>query len=774
MRLAHITASLTRFSSELMYLSVSLSVVPSVLQALVDSGATLNLVHQAVVANLGLKPQPCSPVKVRLANGQPLPICDQQITLDFTIAGIRNSQTFLVAPIGIHSMILGMPWLETTNPSIDWRTKTLTLPSSPDHSCSSTPIPAPRVSTPVRTRITTPALTPTPTPVLTPTPVPTPATPAPKPPSIGLTTRIDRDDIVFLLYLDEVYDLSSVSPNDSVPPIPEIPPEYLELSEAFSKTKAQTLPPHRGHLDHSIPLEDGAKPTFGPIYNLSELELETLKTYIDENLTKGFIRPSSSPFGAPVLFVKKPHGGLRLCVDYRALNRVTIKNRYPLPLISQLLDRLKGKKFFTKLDLRDAFNLIRIALGEEYKTAFRTRYGQFEYLVMPFGLHGAPGTFQSYVNHVLREFIDQFCVVYLDDILIFSDSLEEHIQHVRQILERLLEHGLYVKLEKCLFHARQVSFLGFVISQQGISMEPDRIATIVDWPVPESVHDIQVFLGFANFYRRFIEGYSRVVLPVTQLLRKNTKFNWSPSAQAAFDTIKERFTTGPVLRHFDPTLPSTLHTDASGAAISGIISQPHDGLLHPVAFWSRKMTPAECNYDIHDCEMLAIVESMKHWRHYLEGAQHPVRILSDHKNLEVFMSTKLLNRRQARWAELLSGYDFILVHIPGTKNPADGPSRRPDYLKGVEVPSGTLIPRSALRLLPEHSTPNPLNTLNAIAISQAWNLCSTDVFTPESPIRQRILDALADDNLAKQHQQPTAHWSWSDGFALPQESCVHP
>ena len=237
-------------------------------------------------------------------------------------------------------------------------------------------------------------------------------------------------------------DASPENPEDSAADSPsvEIPPEYRDLAEVFSEKNANKLPPHRGPLDHSIPLQEGAKPFAGPTYSLSEIELEVLREYLDTNLAKGFIRESSSPYGTPVLFVKKPHGrGLRLCVDYRALNRSTIKNRYPLPLISELLDRLKHAFWYTKIDLRAAYNLIRIALGEEWKTAFRTRYGHFEYLVMPFGLTNAPATFQSYINSALREYLDDFCVAYLDDILIYSKTLEEHVTHVRKVLEKLLE-----------------------------------------------------------------------------------------------------------------------------------------------------------------------------------------------------------------------------------------------------------------------------------------------------------------------------------------------
>ena len=211
-------------------------------------------------------------------------------------------------------------------------------------------------------------------------------------------------------------------------------------------------------------------------------------------------------------------------MDYRALNRMTIKNRYPLLLISKLLDRIKGAKYFTKIDVRDAFNRLQIALGHEYKTAFHTRYGHFEYLVMPFGLTGAPGSFQAYINAIIRDCLDRLAIAYMDDILIYSNSLQEHILHVQTILQKLLSAGLFIKLKKCEFHVQKVSFLGFIISAEGISMDPERISTIAEWPVPESVLDIQVFLGFSNFYRRFIEGYSRVVVPITRLLRKGQHF----------------------------------------------------------------------------------------------------------------------------------------------------------------------------------------------------------------------------------------------------------
>jgi hypothetical protein len=289
--------------------------------------------------------------------------------------------------------------------------------------------------------------------------------------------------------------------------------QYEDFVEVFSKVKAETLPPHRP-TDHAIDLEPGYKLPYGWIYNLSEFESKTLKAYIEKNQASGVIQQSSSPASAPILFAKKKDGGLRLCVDYRDLDLGTVKHRYPLPLISELLDRVREARIFTKLDLRNAYHLIRIKEGDEFKTAFRTRYGQFEYQVMPFGLTNTAAKFQDYIDDCLQPYIDDFTVCYLDDILIYSTNDQGHEDHVRKVLQRLQEFGLYCTAEKCQFGVREVRFLGFVINSDGIGMESDCISTIEDWPTPESVRDVEVLVGFANFYRRFIGKYAKVTAPI--------------------------------------------------------------------------------------------------------------------------------------------------------------------------------------------------------------------------------------------------------------------
>ena len=472
-----------------------------------------------------------------------------------------------------------------------------------------------------------------------------------------------------------------------------LPYQYKSFADVFSEKDAGVLPTGE-HQHHPIVLENGKEPPYGPLYSLSSVELKTLRGYLDDGLQKGWIRHSTSPAGAPILFVPKKDGGLRLCVDYRGLNAITIKNRHPLPLISETLDRLVGAKYFTKLDLKDAYHRVRIKEGDEWKTAFRTRYGHFEYLVMPFGLANAPATFQAYINRALGGLLDHSCVVYLDDILIYSDNEEEHERHVREVLERLRRHGLYAKLNKCVFHAHEVEFLGFIVSSDGIAMDHRRVSTIKEWPTPKSFRDIQVFLGFANFYRRFIYRYSKIVAPLTDMLKgmekgkKQGEFEWGDAQEHAFHLLCDAFTSAPILRHYDPDLPIRIETDASGSAIAANMFQPAalesgdratSKHWHPVAFYSRKMTGQEGRYEVHDQELLAVVACFKEWRHYLEGSRYPVAVITDHNNLRYFMTTKELTRRQARWALKLAEFDFTIYYRAGKLNSADAPSRRPDY-----------------------------------------------------------------------------------------------
>jgi hypothetical protein len=324
-----------------------------------------------------------------------------------------------------------------------------------------------------------------------------------------------------------------------------IPIPYHKYRRIFLPETAEKLAQRRT-FDHAIDLVPGATPPWGPIYPMSAHQLKNLKEYIRTMLEQGKIQDSNSPAGAPILYVPKPDGKMRLCVDYRQLNKLTIANKYPLPLMSELRDRVAGAQIFTKLDLKDGYHLLRIREGDEWKTAFRTRYGLYEYKVMPFGLVNAPATFQYMMNEILREFLDDGVVVYLDDILIYSKSEEDHVKMVTKVLARLEEYDLAVSTAKSIFHVKEVEFLGYMVAVDGVTMSERKVENIRTWKAPRSVKEVQIFIGFANFYRRFIKDFSKICKPITETLKGDPrKFSWGPEQNEAFEELKRRFTIGP-------------------------------------------------------------------------------------------------------------------------------------------------------------------------------------------------------------------------------------
>ena len=387
------------------------------------------------------------------------------------------------------------------------------------------------------------------------------------------------------------------------------------------------------------------------IYRMSPLELEELRKQLDDLLEKGFIKPSKSPFGAPILFVHKKDGGLRMCVDYRALNKITVKNRYPIPRIDDLLDQLNGAKVFSKLDLASGYWQVRIAEGDTHKTAFRSRYGHFEFLVLPFGLTNAPSTFMTLMNQVLRPFLDKFVVVYLDDILIYSKSPEEHAQHVEAVLSALEQHHLYAKASKCQFGMAELDFLGHTISGAGIKVDARKVKAILEWPEPSDAHQLRCFLGLAGFYRRFVNNFSHIAAPLTNITGAKATWRWSEVEAKAFAELKHALTTTPVLATPDFAYPFELYTDASQFAIGATLLQDQGDGLQPIANESRKLNSAERNYPVHELELLAVIHALRTWRCYLEGSKF--RVNSDHLNLKYLTTQQNMSWRQARWLETL-------------------------------------------------------------------------------------------------------------------------
>ncbi|KAL0195242.1 hypothetical protein M9458_008814 [Cirrhinus mrigala] len=457
-----------------------------------------------------------------------------------------------------------------------------------------------------------------------------------------------------------------------------IPTVYQDLLEAFSRQKATQLPPHRPR-DCAIDLLPGATPPRGCIFPLSQAESAAMDTYIQEELAKGFIRPSTSPASAGFFFVKKKDGGLRPCIDYRGLNEMTIKYRYPLPLVPSALEQLCTAKIFTKLDLRSAYNLIRIRAGEEWKTAFSTTSGHYEYRVMPFGLANSPSFFQAFINEVFRDMLHRWVIVYIDDILIYSNSYDEHVRHVRAVLQRLIKHQLYAKEEKCESHLDKISFLGYVISSERVAMDEKKVNAVLNWPRPTTLKELQCFLGFSNFYRRFIHQFSSVAAPLTAMVKKGaSRLTWTQPALQAFNDLRLRFSTAPILHHPDPDKPFVVEVDASSTGVGAVLSQRQGDppKLFPCAYFSHKLSSAEKNYDVGNRELLAIKLALEEWRHWLEGVKHPFTVLTDHKNLEYLRTAKLLNHRQARWSLFFTRFNFLVTYRPGSQNTkADALSR---------------------------------------------------------------------------------------------------
>nr|CAD40076.1 OSJNBa0085C10.29 [Oryza sativa Japonica Group] len=322
------------------------------------------------------------------------------------------------------------------------------------------------------------------------------------------------------------------------------------------------MPPDRD-IEFIIDLMPGTAPISKRPYRMPANELEELKTQIKELQDKGYVRPSSSPWGAQVLFVKKKDGSMRMCVDYRSLNKVTIKNKYPLPRIDDLFDQLKGAKVFSKIDLRSEYHQLKIRPRDIPKTAFSTRYGLYEFTVMSFGLTNAPAYFMNLMNKVFMEYLDKFVVVFIDDILIYSKDEEEHAEHLSQVLEKLREHQLYAKFSKCEFWLKEVAFLCHVISAGGVAVDPAKVEAMTEWKAPKSVTKIRSFLGLAEYYRRFIEGFSKIARPMTQLLKKEKKFEWIEQCQASFEQLKEKLTTAPILVLPDNRKDFVIYCDAS-------------------------------------------------------------------------------------------------------------------------------------------------------------------------------------------------------------------
>ncbi|QRV99033.1 Retrotransposable element Tf2 protein [Ceratobasidium sp. AG-Ba] len=652
--------------------------------AMLDSGASSIFISENIVRDFQLfKKKLDKPRRLKVIDGREIDSgrVEHYVTLNLKIFDHEEEVDAYVVNVGNHDLVLGMAWLKRHNPAIDWDKKSLIFSS---RYCSEN-----------------------------------------------------------CLHTSPM--VKSGEPDLEIAATAELPTRYSEFSKIFTEEEISPLPPHRPY-DCEIILKPDAVPRHGPIYSLGPREDEELRKTVTKQLEAGLIRPSKSPMASPVIFVKKKNGSLRMCIDYRKLNDMTVKNVYPLPRSNDLIEKLRGAKIFSKFDLKWGYNLVRIKEGDEWKTAFKTRYGLFEYLVMPFGLTNAPATFQHFMNDIFRDILDVYVIIYLDDILVFSKNEEDHEKHVREVLSRLQKHNLYCNLAKCFFSVKEIDYLGLIVSPEGIRVDPAKVVKAIDWLVPSKVVQVQEFVGFCNFYRTFIRDYSRIAAPLFNLTRKNHPWEWTDECAQAFEQLKEALRSAPVLIIPDISKQFFLECDASDFATGAILSQfSEDDRLHPVAFLSKAMTPAERNYDIYHKELLAIVKALKEWRHLLEGTALPVQIITDHKNLEPFKASKDLRGRLARWAGFLSEFNFQLKYRPGkTNGKADILSRKDEHR-----PLGGGESRALL-------DPN----LFIAAIK------------PDEVLDDRIRDAyLQDERLnhiieALQKNDKVKNWSWNDGLLI--------
>ncbi|KAJ0921089.1 putative nucleotidyltransferase, Ribonuclease H [Helianthus annuus] len=470
--------------------------------------------------------------------------------------------------------------------------------------------------------------------------------------------------------------MAQVIVGEEKPRIEDIP-VISDYPEVFPE-ELPGLPPNR-QVEFSIDIIPGAAPIARAPYRLAPTEMKELRTQLDDLLAKGFVRPSSSPWGAPILFVKKKDGSMRLCIDYRELNKVTIKNRYPLPRIDNLFDQLQGASYFSKIDLRSGYHQLKVKDEDVHKTAFRTRYGHFEFLVMPFGLTNAPAAFMDLMNRVCKPYLDKFVIVFIDDILIYSKSQADHEKHLRCILKLLHQEKLYAKFSKCDFWLREVRFLGHVVSERGIQVDPAKVEAVMNWQEPKTPTEIRSFLGLAGYYRRFIENFLRIAAPLTSLTRKKIKFDWGPKQQEAFDILKQKLSNAPVLTLPDGMEEFVVYCDASHTGMGCVLMQR--GKV--IAYASRQLKVHEKNYTTHDLELGAVVFALKLWTHYLYGIKFV--IYSDHKSLQHLFNQKDLNMRQRRWMETLNDYDCEIRYHPGKANVVADALSRKERVKPIRI-----------------------------------------------------------------------------------------
>ncbi|KAJ3684733.1 hypothetical protein LUZ61_013897 [Rhynchospora tenuis] len=580
-----------------------------------------------------------------------------------------------------------------------------------------------------------------------------------------LTMTIQRDG--HKISWHGVPDPIEASPHSLASTTTDLLSELLnEFADLFKEP--QGLPPHR-RQDHSIHLRADAEPVAVRPYRYPHIQKDEIEKQCTSMLQQGIIRPSTSPFSSPVLLVKKKDNTWRFCVDYRALNAQTVRNKFPIPVVEELLDELQGSCFFSKLDLRSGYHQVRMHPADVHKTAFRTHHGHFEFLVMPFGLTNAPATFQAVMNEVLQPFLRKFVLVFFDDILVYSQSWSDHLRHLRAVLCLLRTQSLFVKQSKCTFADTSVAYLGHIISPEGVFMDPCKVQAISDWPQPNSTRALRGFLGLAGYYRKFIKNFGSIAVPLNKLLKKEG-FQWSQPAEEAFQTLKTALQAAPSLQMPNFDNPFIVECDASGSGIGAVLHQGD----RPLAFFSRPIPPHHAKLAAYERELIGLVKAIQHWRPYLWGRAFTVR--TDHYSLKFLLDQRLSTIPQHHWVSKLFGFDFSVEYRPGRFNTvADALSRRDVEslaLLSISIPQFQLYDLLREEVNTSAAFQGLRTQLKEGTLTKEWSFCDGlflrqhRIFVPaSSPCLQTILTTA--HSVGHEGVQKTLHRIRRD-FYIPQ------
>jgi hypothetical protein len=588
---------------------------------LVDSGSSHSFVSSTLAGQLsGISPLP-HPVTVQVADGGNVSCSQFFSSIPWSVQGYTFFTDFRVFPLKTYDAVLGMDWLEQFSPmKINWTEKWLSIPYK-GHTV-----------------------------VLQ-----------------GKYQYTDSPDLFHVVYLLHAMDSDSA--------MGDVDPKISEVLQSFQPVFdiPQGLPPSRS-CDHSIPLIQGYQPVFIWPYRYAPAVKDEIERQVNEMLASGIIQHSNSPFSSPVLLVRKKDQSWRFCVDFRHLNALTVKRKYPVPIIEELMDELQGASWFSSLDLRAGFHQILLKEGEEFKTAFQTHSGHYEFRVMAFGLTGAPATFQSAMNSTLQPVLRKFALVFFDDILVYSPTLNDHVEHLSVVLSLLQKDQWKVKLSKCTFATRSISYLGHVISEAGVQTDPNKVTAVVNWPTPSNVKELRSFLGLAGYYRKFVQHFGIISKPLTLLLKKNSRFLWTQEQDIAFHCLKTKLSQAPVLALPDFSKPFVLETDACDQGIGAVLMQGG----HPLAYVSKALGPQTRGLSTYEKEYLAILMAVDHWRAYLQHSQFVIH--TDQRSLVHLNEQRLHTIWQQKVFYKLLGLQYSVSYKKGSENSAaDALSRKPSH-----------------------------------------------------------------------------------------------